>query len=220
MIRLDRNGIVQRPRPPADLVALTGRNLFVPAPELVEWIDESYLNEDGALFTPEHKHLAGANIACLWTNCENSRRQQRIVGQAEMPANVASRLGNKWSRGRAEFQLEQWFGDIPDFLLTFDALYAKDIDDATFCSLVDHELFHCAQATDEFGMPQFNKVTGLASYCIRGHDVEEFVGVVRRFGIQAAAGKSVELVIAAAAKPEIATAKLAQACGTCLRLAA
>ncbi|MCH8135392.1 MAG: hypothetical protein IIB77_05365 [Proteobacteria bacterium] len=191
----------------------------MPAPELVEWIDQAYLAETGQLFTPEHGHLVAAKLACLWTNCENSRRQQRIVGQAEMPASAGAR-SSKWARGRVEFQLEQWFGDIPDFLLTFDALYANDIDDATFCSLVDHELFHCAQATDEFHMPKFNKVTGDPSYCIRGHDIEEFVGVVRRFGIQAAAGEAVEFVIAASQKPEIASAALAQACGTCLRLAA
>ena len=218
MIRVDGNGIILRPRPPAELVALTGRNLFEPAPELVDWIEAAYLSETGMLFTSEHGHLPGAKIACLWTNCENSRQQRRIVGQAEIPPGPPR--GGKWARARVEFQLEQWFGDIPDFLLTFDALYANDIDDATLCALVDHELFHCAQDTDDFGMPKFNKVTGLPSYCIQGHDVEEFVGVVRRFGIEAGAGDAVDFVMAAAGKPEIAPAALAQACGTCLRLAA
>ena len=147
MIRVDGNGIILRPRPPAELVALTGRNLFEPAPELVDWIEAAYLSETGMLFTSEHGHLPGAKIACLWTNCENSRQQRRIVGQAEIPPGPPR--GGKWARARVEFQLEQWFGDIPDFLLTFDALYANDIDDATFCALVDHELFHCAQDTDE-----------------------------------------------------------------------
>lgn len=210
--------IIGRPRPPADLIALTGRNLFEPAPEISEWIDLEYLAEKGCLFTSEHEHLIDAEIACLWTNAENSRHQRRIVGQAEVPPGPPS--GGKWARARKEFQLEEWFGGIPDFLLTFDALYANEIDDVTFCSLVDHELFHCAQDTDDFGMPKFNKVTGVASYCIRGHDVEEFVGVVRRFGIEAAAGEAVDFVMAAAKPPEIGQAKLAQACGTCLRLAA
>ena len=158
-------------------------------------------------------------MAGLAPDAGNVRRRAQRGGRDELPASAGER-SNKWARGRVEFELEQWFRDIPDFLLTFDALYANDVDDATFCSLVDHELFHCAQATDEFHMPKFNKVTGDPSYCIRGHDIEEFVGVVRRFGIQAAAGEAVEFVIAASQKPEIASAALAQACGTCLRLAA
>jgi hypothetical protein len=51
---------------------------------------------------------------------------------------------------------------------------------------------------------------------MRGHDVEEFVDVVRRFGIQAAGEAATDMVIAAAQKPEIAEARLAQACGTCM----
>ncbi len=210
--------IIERPRPPEELVALTGRDIFMPAPDLVEWIETCYLDGNGPLFTPEHEHLDKSDIGCLWTNAENSRHQRRIVGQAEVPPGPPR--GGKWARARTVFQLEEWFGDVPDFLLTFDALYANDVDDANFCSLVDHELFHCAQEMDDFGMPKFNQATGLPSYCIMGHDIEEFVGVVRRFGIEAAAGNAVDFVMAAAQKPEIAPASLAQSCGTCLRVAA
>ena len=207
-----------RPRPPADLVELTGRNIFVPAPELWEWIADAYIDEIGYLFTPEHAHLLNAEVGCLWTNAENSRHGRRIVGMAEKLPGPP--IGGKWGRARADFQLTQWFADIPDFLLTFDGLYAEGVGDAEFCALVDHELYHCAQAEDEFGMPKFNKITGDPSWAIHGHDVEEFVGVVRRFGIEAAGCTAVDFVMAAAQKPEIGPASVAHACGTCIRLAA
>ncbi len=215
MLRLDATtGLLERPQPPDHLVAVTGENYFEPAPDVREWLYEAYLDDSGPLYNVEHQHLTDANIGCLWTNAENSRHGQRIVGQAEMPPGPPR--GGKWQRARSVFQLEQWFGgQIPDFLITFDALYAQGCDDIDFCSLVDHELYHCAQATDDFGMPAFNKDTGLPTFCIRGHDVEEFVGVVRRFGIEAAAGEGVAMVMAAAQPPEIGRASIGHACGTC-----
>lgn len=214
--------VLARPIPPAELVSmetLAAPDRFEPAPPLLEWIRDVYLAEDGALFAPEHAHLRAASIGCLWTTAENSRHGRRIVGQAEMPANAGGSTG-KWRRARAEQQLCEWFGKIPDFLLTFDAVYAVGIDDISFAALVDHELTHCAQETDEFGAPKFSKSTGRPVWAIRGHDVEEFVSVVRRFGIQAAGEAATDLVIAAARRPEIGAAKVAQACGTCLKAVA
>lgn len=202
---------------PRDLVSmgsLVQPDLFVPAPDLEEWIRNAYLDEEGPLYTPEHDHLRDATIGCLWTTAENRRQGRRIVGQAEMPENTLGRL-NKWLQARCWQQLREWFGYEPDFLLTFDAIHAADVDDATFASLVDHELTHCAQARDEFDMPAFYK-DGRPKFAIKGHDVEEFVSVVRRFGIEAAGEQATNLVIAAAKGPEIAPVKLAQACGTCL----
>lgn len=209
-----------RPRPPANLVSMGGLanpDRFVPAPELVEWIKSAYLADDGPLFNRDHSHLNGAVIGALWTNTDNTRQMRRVIGQAEMPARSLTKNG-AWQRARQEQQMRDWFGgEVPDFVLTFDALHADICDDAAFCALVDHELYHCAQQEDEFGMPKFNQATGEPSFTIRGHDIEEFVGVVRRFGIEAAGEQAVDMVIAAAQRPEIAPAKLSQACGTCLR---
>lgn len=211
-----------RPRPREGLTSITelaAPDRFVAAPELAEWVSQAYLAEDGPLFNPDHAHLPAARIGYLWTTAENSRRGRRVVGEAEMPGRALLRSG-KWQRARAEEQLRGWFDGVPDFLITIDAIYADKCDDASFCALIDHELYHAAQEHDEFGQPRFNQVTGQPVWTMRGHDVEEFVGVVRRFGIQAAGEQAVDFVLAAAQKPAIAPARLAQSCGTCLRVAA
>lgn len=208
-----------RPRPPEDFISIDGLmsfRHFIAAPDVGEWIATAYLDDAGPLYNPDHDHLDCATIGVLWAKVEASRHGRRILGQAEMPVASAS----QWADARRQQQLAEWFGDPPDFLLTLDAVFAAECDDATFCALVDHELYHCGQGLDEFGMPKFRKNSGEPVYAIRGHDVEEFVGVVRRFGIGAVGQSAVDLVIAAADRPEIGPAKLAQGCGTCLRSAA
>lgn len=41
------------------------------------------------------------------------------------------------------------------WLLTTD--YCEQCNDLEFCALVEHELYHIAQATDDYGAPKFNK---------------------------------------------------------------
>nr|WP_172685678.1 putative metallopeptidase [Sinorhizobium meliloti] len=84
-------------------------------------------------------------------------------------------------------QVKQWFGFVPDFIITLDAEYCR--------------------------------ACGAPVFTIRGHNVEAFVGVVRRYGANAA---GVRVIVNAANRPpEIALAKIiAHACGTCqLRVA-
>lgn len=108
----------------------------------------------------------------------------------------------------------EWFGDIPDFLVTLDACFCSGASDVEFAHLVEHELYHCAQAMDEFGNPKFNRDTGEPKFAMRGHDVEEFIGVVRRYG---PVGQGVKDMVAAAQKPpEVAMIDIARACGTCM----
>jgi len=212
----------QRPLPPEDLVSVSGMmapDRFEPAPELLAWLYDAYLEDEGPLFNPDHAHLTDAAIGVLWTNALNTRHGRRIVGQAEIPERMGGKSG-KWAKARMEQQLIGWFGAVPDFLLTFDAAYVSSMADTEFAALVDHELYHCAQATDSFGMPRFHRLTGKPIWTLRGHDVEEFVGVVRRFGIEAAGESATDMVIAAAQAPQISSAKLAQACGNCVKQAA
>lgn len=201
-----------RPRPPADLTGIEGAfgSRFVPAPELEEWLAATFIAEGAPLENPDHLHLRSAHIGVLWTNVPNSRHGRGVVGQAERGKPGGS-MG-KWVRGRIEMQTLEWFGGEPDFVLTFHAEYAAQASDAVFCALVEHELYHCGQERDEFGQPKFHK-SGLPAFCIRGHDVEEFVGVVRRYG--AIDPGVVAMVAAAGERPAIAAASIAQVCGTC-----
>jgi hypothetical protein len=140
---------------------------------------------------------------------------RRVVGQCE---EVMIRAGG-WQKARQEQQLYEWFGRVPAFLITLDAQYARDCGDLEWCALVEHELYHVGHRLDEFGEPAFTK-DGLPKLGIRGHDVEEFTGIVRRYGIGAAAGDTAKLVAAAQRPAEIGQVAIAQACGTCMLRAA
>lgn len=110
----------------------------------------------------------------------------------------------------------EWFGRVPAFLITLAAGYCASCSDVEFCALVEHELYHVAQARDAFGAPAFNKDTGMPKLRIVAHDVEEFVGVVRRYGATADVRR---LVAAASQTPAVPALNVARACGCCLRAA-
>jgi hypothetical protein len=207
---------LNRPRPPANIASIDNVRdgiRFVPAPELADWILATFIEDGAPLQNEEHAHLRDARIGVLWTIVENGRNGRSIVGQAELGSSIGG-MG-KWTKARAEQQIVEWFGDVPDFVITFYAPYADSCDDATFCALVEHELSHCAQEKDEYGVPRFKKSTGLPAFCMRGHDVEEFISVVRRYGADAAGVRA--MIDAAAEGPTIASADIGFACGTCQR---
>lgn len=203
-----------RPHPPEAIFDQLEAPSFIPATELAAWAKATFINAGAPLHNPDHVHLADAEIGFLWTSIMATRHMNAIVGQAEMPRFQ----GSKWSKARQEQQVEAWFGSMPDFFITLDARYAAQCDDVTFCALVEHELYHCGQEIDQYGAPKFSRSTGLPAFTIRGHDVEEFVGVVRRYGVGAAAGQTLALVEAAQRKPEIGKAKVTGACGSCRAL--
>jgi hypothetical protein len=201
---------IHRPFPPELL--FEREDAFAPDQACEAWIRATFIEPAGPLYSEEHDHLRSALLGVMWTTVENSRHMQPIAAQAEKPFFQ----GNRWSKARQTGQFVSWFGEMPDFLLTFDARYARQCSDIAWCALVEHELLHCGQAKDEFGGPKFNKQTGMPVFAIRGHDVsEEFVTVVRRYGAGAAAGKTAELVEAARHAPEIGAADIARVCGTC-----
>lgn len=204
--------MLERPQPPTSLFDIEGPS-FVSAPDLWAWAKATFIGPDASLQNEDHAHLQEANIGFLWTDVPNARHMNAIAGQAEIPR----AQGRRWLKRRHDQQLEEWFGEVPDFLITIDASYARQADDASFCALIEHELYHCGQDRNAFGAPRFNSM-GLPVYAIRGHDVEEFVGIVRRYGVGAAAGQTLALVEAAQGKPQIARAKITVACGSCRAL--
>lgn len=208
--------ISTRPRPPASLFSIDSAIdglTFVPAIDLETWLRATFIDEDATLCNEDHAHLRYARIACLWTTVENSRNGRTIIGMAEFGQNIGG-MG-KWQKARAHQQIYEWFDYWPDFLLTFSASYADACSDAQFCALVEHELYHCGQERDEFGLPRFKKSTGGPAFTMRGHDVEEFVGVVKRYGADAAGVR--DLIEAATHPPTVAVADISSACGSCQR---
>ena len=201
----------RRPAPPEEMLTENTRLLFAPAFNLRDWMLNTFVAAGSPLYNEKHKHLAYANIGVLWTPVGNGKNNRRILGTAEKPF----AQGNKWSKARAMFQLEQWFGEVPDFLITLDAHYATECDDWSFCALVEHEMLHCAQAVDEFGVPKIDEESGKPIFTIMGHDFEQFTNIVVRYGADVAGVQ--EMVEAAKRRPLLGRAKIAGACGTCLR---
>ncbi|MBF8793459.1 hypothetical protein IRZ70_11655 [Pseudomonas monteilii] len=181
---------------------------LAPAPEVWDWISCEILADTGSIHNPEHAHLIDANIGVLWASTGFAKQGRVVLGQAEQ---LMFRAGG-WQKARQEQQMREWFGEEPDYLITLAADYCTQCTDAEFCALVEHELYHIAQATDEYGAPKFTQ-EGLPKLYLRDHDVEEFVGVVRRNG---ASNEVQQLIEAASRPPEVAKINISRACGTCL----
>lgn len=203
-----------RPVPPMEFLDSPWTE-FRPAPEVADWIRREVLQDTGSIHNPEHKHVGFADFEVLWASAGFGKQMRTVIGQAEQ---VMFRAGG-WQKARMEAQMRAWFGRVPAWLLTFDGSYAAQCSDAEWCALVEHELYHVGHAKDEFGAPAFTK-DGLPKIAMRGHDVEEFVGVVKRYGVGDPDGAIAQLAAAARGTPEVAPIRIAQACGTCLLRAA
>jgi hypothetical protein len=183
---------------------------FAPSKEMEAWMRETFLNDKSRFYNVAHDHLNSASLGVLWTNVPNSRQMKVIVGTAELGKPMGT-MG-KWAKARWHFQLLEWFGvDELDFLITLSAPFMAGCSEVEWYATCEHELYHCGQAEDEFG-PKFHK-NGTPVFGIRGHDVEEFVGVQERYGI--GAGDTAALVRAAKKRPLFSGKSIAVHCGTC-----
>jgi hypothetical protein len=203
---------MKRPFPPAsfsELSNLSGSSIcLIPASEVWEWLQAEILADTGSIHNEDHTHLLDADIRIMWASSSFEKQGRTVLGQAEQ---VAFRAGG-WQKARMEQQMRDWFGDVPAFIITLAADYCSQCSDTDFCALVEHELYHIAQATDKYGQPAFT-AEGAAKLKLRGHDVEEFVGVVRRYG----ASPDVQALVDAANNPaEVGKLNISRACGTCL----
>jgi hypothetical protein len=184
----------------------------MPAPDVRAWALDTFVVDGAHLRNEDHQHLEFARIEFLWATYGFAKQGRIVLGQCE---EITFRAG-PWQKGRQEQQMREWFGSVPDFVITLDATYSQKCSDAEFCALVEHELYHIGHKKDASGQPEFAK-GGLPKLAMRGHDVEEFVGVVRRYG----ASHDVQRLLDAAKKgPEVAKLDIARACGTCLLKAA
>jgi hypothetical protein len=198
------------PRPVPPLEQLGPLPNFLPAPDVLAWLKATFLDPDSQLFNQDHEHLGSADLGILWTNVANAKQMRSVVGQAEMPVS----RGGRWAKARADIQLEAWFGMVPDFVITLDATYCAQAPDDQWCALVEHELYHCGQDRDEFGLPKFTKL-GKPVFAMRGHDIEEFVGVARRYGMEATGLASLHEALSS--PRAVQATQVSWACGTCGR---
>jgi hypothetical protein len=77
--------------------------------------------------------------------------------------------------------------------------------------LAKHELHHVGQSKNPYGAPAFDK-QGRLTLRFVGHDVEEFIGVVARYGPSSEVRHP---VVAAGAAPTVPRLNIARACGRC-----
>lgn len=195
--------MLTRPLPPRNFA-----REFEPAPDVEAWIRASFIDPKSQSFNAAHKHLKWARIGLLWTTVYNEQHQLAVAGTAEIPFFQ----GSAWKKQRQKQQLREWFGEEPDFLITLFAPYCEEADDLNFCSLVEHELYHCAQKRDRYGAPKFSK-SGKPAFCLRGHDSEEFVGVMERYGLAGVGEGTRKLVLAAGKTPLLTSATITWSCG-------
>ncbi|WP_050485105.1 putative metallopeptidase [Bordetella bronchiseptica] len=202
-----------RPGPPSALLDEAALyTILAPAPEVSAWAQEAILADDGPLHNPDHSHLIDADLEFLWASHAFTKQGRTVLGQCEQ---VAFRAGG-WQKARQEQQFYEWFGRVPKFVITLAADYCAQCSDLEFCALVEHELCHITHLPDKHGSPAFGE-DGLPKLGLRGHDVEEFIGVVARYGPSPDVARMIE---AAKGSPQVGAASIAHACGTCLRVAA
>ncbi|EMF4676173.1 hypothetical protein V3604_001852 [Escherichia coli] len=149
----------RRPYPPVNFIDSDNWQPYtrlIPANEVHEWIKRQILSDTGSIHNPDHGHLLEADLCFMWASDSFAKKGRYVLGQAEQ---VMLRAGG-WQKARMEQQMHEWFGRIPKYIITLAADYCSQCSDLEFCALVEHELYHIAQATDDFGAPKFNKETG------------------------------------------------------------
>ena len=207
-----------RPFPPTDLIDQAEEEEAIriaPAVELKEWVIKNFLTIGGQLHNPDHDHISEllhddeTFLAFAWASSACMAKKRMVLGQCEK---VMFNQGG-WKKARQEQQMRDWFGCVPVYLITIDASFCEQASDHDFCALIEHELYHLGAKRDEDGNYLISPSTGEYKYYLRPHDVEEFHGVVQRYGASEDVQKMVDL---ANDGPTIGKAKIAHACGTCL----
>lgn len=152
--------------------------MFAPAPELAKWAIDTFISAESDLVNLDHSHLAMAKLLFVWSSVPFKSKGKEAVGTAQMGQQQGS-LGKK---ELLEWTYRNWNGGVlPDFVITICAPYVEQSPPDAVCALIEHELYHCGQAKDEYGFPKFHK-DSTPVFSMRGHDVEEFVGVAQRYG--------------------------------------
>lgn len=145
-----------RPFPPTDLIDQAEEEEAIrlaPAPELKEWVVKNWLTLGGELHNPDHDHIAellhdnDEFLAFAWASSAAVAKKRMVLGQCEK---VMFNVGG-WKKARQEQQMRDWFGFVPQYLITVDAAFCEQASDREFCRLIEHELYHIGVERDEDG---------------------------------------------------------------------
>jgi len=199
---------VIRPQPPTELT-VPGFGIE-PSTELADWALSTFVKDGSPLCNEEHAHLRTADIAFLWTNVEFEHDLMPVAGMAE----IVKVNGKPWPRAERTDHLCLLHGNVPQARIWLYSPYAAQCDDAQFCALVEHELYHLAQKSKD-GEPKFDD-EGRPELTARAHDVGEFIGVVQRYGLDAVHPNVRRMVEVTRSKPLLERQTIQFACGTCM----
>lgn len=113
-----------RPFPPVNFLDQTKADLesgldpvveLIPAPEVLAWVQRTFLKIGSPLYNPEHEHIADLIDAAkegtgfltfAWASAPAKNKNSLVLGQCER---VAFRAGG-WQKARQEQQMREWFG--------------------------------------------------------------------------------------------------------------
>lgn len=207
-----------RPFPPTELLDQAEQEEAIrlaPAPELKEWVVKNWLTVGGELHNPDHDHIAELLhdneqfLAFAWASSAAVAKKRMVLGQCEK---VMFRAGG-WQKARQEQQMRDWFGFVPQYLITIDATYCEQANDRDFCRLIEHELYHIGVERDEDGEVIYSDHTGLPKHYLAGHDVEVFFGEIRQHGVDSSVQRLLDIAKNA---PFASETNIAACCGNCV----
>lgn len=207
-----------RPFPPTELIDQAEQEEAIrlaPAPELKEWVVKNWLTIGGELHNPDHDHIAELLhdneefLAFAWASSAAVAKKRMVLGQCEK---VMFNQGG-WKKARQEQQMRDWYGFVPQYLITIDATYCEQANDRDFCRLIEHELYHIGVERDEDGEVIYSDHTGLPKHYLAGHDVEVFFGEIRQHGVDSSVQRLLDIAKNA---PFASETNIAACCGNCV----
>jgi len=125
----------------------------------------------------EHAHLADgeAVVDFLFVRDTIEMKGREILGSVHLPS-VQGQLKNVFI-----WMIVNTFGRLPHFLVTLDKSYWNSCDERHQEILIYHEMCHMIHKENKDGELRFD-MYGDPVWGIRGHDVEEFIQTVARYG--------------------------------------
>lgn len=132
---------------------------------------------------PEFVHLRRARVGCVASQRAISDRgalcRAIVVKPAQLSGKQIERSFHEWAIAQLLTPLYQ--GELPDFVIFFDAaLWTREsaVEREQLCY---HELTHIQQKRDQYDAPKFER-DGKPALRLVAHDAEVFYSELRRYG--------------------------------------